>query len=153
MEQEMEYRKQLIQKYQAEVEPLLEYIPWLQSKSGKRTSYNYADDRFSEHSLSFPVYDSMLLQFVKAVEKTNLLSRNYVYVYSRNHLKTPADERALIARTNLRTADNLNGILSKYILGGRVKAGLWSVAVEEDIYLSILLKWKEILAIWDGPLA
>ncbi len=153
MEQNMEYRKQLIQKYRVEIEPLLEYLPWLQSKSGQRTSFNYADDRFNEHSLSFPVYDGTLLKFIKAVEKTNLLDRNYVYVYSRNRLKTPADERAFIQKADIRSANVLNGILSRYVLGGRTKGGLWAVAVEEDIYLSLLLKWKEILAIWDGPLA
>lgn len=153
MEQDMEYRKQLIQKYRGEIEPLLKYIPWLQQKSGQRTSFHYADDRFNEHSLSFPVYDSTLLKFIKEAEKTALMDRNYLYVYSRKHIKTPADERALIAKADLQDAGILNGILSRYVLGGRTKASLWSGAVEEDIYLSVLLKWKEILEIWDGPLA
>lgn len=153
MEQDSEYRKQLIRKYRTDVEPLLEYIPWLQSRSGTRVCHSYSDDRFTEHSLSFPVYDSTLLKFIKEVEKTDLLTRNYVYVYSRNRLKTPADERALIDSTGWNSIENLNGILSRYVMGGRTKAKLWTMAVEEDIFLLILLKWKELLAIWDGPLA
>lgn len=153
MEQDLEYRKEIIEKYQKDIESLLEYLPWLQSKSGKKTSSVYKDERFTEHSLAFPVYDSTLLKFIKAVEKTNLLDRNYVYVYSRNHIQSPQDERKLIAKADLKSLNILNGILSKYVIGGRTKGNLWSDAVEEDIYLSILLRWKEILAIWDGPLA
>lgn len=153
MEQNMEYRKQLIQKYRADVEPLLEFLPWFETKSGQTTSYQYKDERFSEHSLSFPVYDSTLMKFIKAVEKTSLLDRNYVYVYSRNRLQTPEDERALIAKADLWDAKNLNGILSRYIMGGRTKGWLWTLGVQEDIYLLLLKKWKEILDIWDGPLA
>jgi len=33
------------------------------------------------------------------------------------------------------------------------KASLWSIAVEEGIFLEILKKFKALLEIWDKPLA
>jgi len=65
MEQNMEYRQQLIQEYKQAVLPLLKYLPWLEKHAGKAGSSIYDAKGVSEHSISFPVYDSVLMSFVK----------------------------------------------------------------------------------------
>lgn len=153
MVQDMEYKRQLIKRYREDVEPLFRYITWLDSKKGAKVSSAYKDNDLAIHSMPFPVYDGTLLGFVKEVQKTKLLDRNYLYVYARYSLPTPKDELALIDSVTLVNMEILTGILSKYIMGGMTKGWLWSQAVEEGIFLAILLKFKELIDMWDQPVA
>ena len=77
------------------------------------------------------------------------MNRNYVYVYSRNRIRTEADEHRFIRNATIKEMGDLWGILSKYILKGMTKAALWSEGVRNGVFLELLLKMKEILAYWD----
>lgn len=72
------------------------------------------------------------------------MNRNYPYVYTRNRIRNHDDERKLIAGAGGRDWDMLCGILSKYVLGGRTKAALWSEAVEENLFFLVLEKMRKI---------
>lgn len=144
MGQEPTMQDKIIAEYHESVEPLLGYLPWLEQHAGEAGQTLFREQGISEHSLSFPVYDATLMRFVKEAGKTSLMDRNYRYVYSRNHLTTHEEEKALIARTNWRTWDQLKGILSWYVLGGRVKAALWSEGVKSGTYLMVLQRMQEI---------
>ena len=93
------------------------------------------------------------MSFIKDAQKSGLLDRNYVYVYSRNHIRSLIDEKTAIEKAELKNFEVLTGILSKYVLGGMTKAVLWSQGVEEGIFMLVLQKMKEILEYWDKPLA
>ena len=147
----MEYKRQLIKRYRADVEPLFRYISWLDRKKGAKVSTSYKDNDLAVHSMSFPVYDGTLLGFVKDVQKTQLLDRNYLYLYARYQLPTPKAEIELINSVTLLNMEVLTSILSKYIMGGMTKGWMWSQAVEEGIFLAILLKFKELIDMWDQP--
>lgn len=151
MEQDVDYRRKLIERYRNDVEPLFRYLPWLQDKRGKRVSSNYESDELA-HSISFPVYDSTLMGFVKEVQKRGLTDRNYVYVYSRYEIKSLEDEHKVIAEVTIKNVEVLTAVLSKYINGGMTKGWLWPQAVEEGIYLEILLKFKELFVLFDQPM-
>lgn len=138
-------RKEIIDKYSKLADPLFRYIPWLQSATGTKVSSIYKGDGIDQQSISFPVYDASLLNFVSIASKTELMDKNYVYVYTRHHIKTIDDEKNFIAHTKLRDMDALAGILSKYVLGGRTKGILWNQAVENGIFLQVLLRMKELL--------
>lgn len=153
MEQFEEFQKRILEEYKQSVKPLLVYLPWLEQHSGRSAVSIYGSDGIKENSLSFPVYDSNLIRFVKEAEKTTLMDRNYRYVYSRNRLESHEDERLLIHKATWRDWDKLRGILSRYVLGGRTKAVLWSQAVKEDIFYLVLLQMKEIAELWDKTLA
>lgn len=153
MEREADLREQVMKEYRDEVEKYLKYIPWLQQKAGAKVSSTYTGEGIGEHSVKFPVYDSMVLGFVKELSKSKFMNRNYPYVYSKNGIRTVQDEKRIIGKTGIRDMDILCGILSKYVLGGMTKGKLWSVAVEEGIFLAVLLKMKEIMEFWDKPLA
>lgn len=150
MEQDVDYRRKLIERYRKDVEPLFRYLPWLEDKRGKKVSSNYQSDELA-HSISFPVYDGTLMGFVKTVQRTGLTDRNYVYVYSRYGIKSAKDEHKLIAEITVKNVEVLTAIMSNYIIGGMTKGWLWPMAVEEGIFLEILLKFKELFVLWDQP--
>lgn len=153
MEKETDLRTQLIAEYRSEVEKYMKYIPWLQQKAGSQVSSLYKGDDIIAHSVAFPVYDSTLMSFVKEMSKSKFMDRNYPYVYSKCRIRNVQDEKRVIAGAAIRDMDTLKGILSKYVLGGMTRGTLWSTAVEEGIFLDILLKMKELIEYWDKPLA
>lgn len=152
MEQNVEYRQQLIQEYKQIVLPLLRYLPWLEQNAGKSVSRVYEDSTVTEHSIAFPVYDGTLLNFVREASKSPLMDLNYKYVYSRNHIRSHEEERRVIERAGLREWDILRGIFSNYVLGGKTKGNLWNEAVEENIFYLVLKQMKSIIEHWDKRL-
>lgn len=152
MEQDLEYRQKLLRDYRQAVTPLLRYLPWLENNAGQPGSTSYRGEGFTEHSMSFPVYDSTLMGFVREAAKSSLMEKNYSYVYTRNHIRSHDDERRIIAAADLRDWDILRGILSKYVLGGRTKAALWSQGVQENIFAMVLEQMRKIIEYWDKPM-
>lgn len=152
MEKNTLYIQEIVDGYKPDVERLIRYIPWLESKTGVNVSNIYKGEGIAENSITFPVYDSTLMSLVQDVRRTRLLDRNYAYVYSRNHIKTVADEHRIIARATIREMDMLKGILSRYILGGMTKGRLWTEGVANGSILKVILQMKEILEYWDKPL-
>lgn len=152
-ESENLYRQERIQKYRAVFEKIFRYIPWLEQKKGQKTSHLYDENDIAAASLPFSVYDGTLLAFVKEMQDTGLLNRNYVYVYSRNFIRTQQDETDFVERAELKNIEDIFDIMAKYILGGMTKGYLWTQAVENGIFLKALLKIKELLEVYDEPLA
>lgn len=152
-ENENLFRQELIGKYRSMFEPLFRYIPWLEQKLGMKTAHLYQGDDMPAHSVPVPVYDATLLSFVKDMQRTGLMDRNYVYVYSTREIRTTADELRLIREAQLRDMEDITGIMAKYVLGGMTKGKLWSQAVENGVFYHALLKIKELLDVWDQPLA
>jgi hypothetical protein len=101
----------------------------------------------------FPVYDSTLMSFVKEVQRTTLLDRNYVYIYSRNRIRTLQDEMRMIDQSGIKDMDILKGILSKYILGGMTKGNMWNEAVQNGVFLNVIKKMKKNIEFWDKPMS
>ncbi len=150
--EEAAYRQQVVNEYKSDVQKLLRYLPWLEEKVSQNVSENFEGAGITESSISFPVYDGTLMSFVKEVQRTKLLDRNYVYVYSRHQIRTVDDELRIIGRCGITEMDVLKGILSKYVMGGMTKGRLWSDAVRDGIFLNIIKKMKENLEFWDKPM-
>ena len=142
--------EEIVEYYRRDAVKLFRYLNWLEAKSGKQVSTIYGGEGIADNSVPFPVYDSTLLGFVKEAGNTCFMDRNYVYVYSRKRLKNAKDELRLIQNATIRDFDDLAGILSHYILGGRTKARLWSEGVTYGIYYALLTKMKELIEFWDG---
>lgn len=138
-----------VEYYKPDVESLAVFIPWLEAQKGKQASTVYSGEGLKEHSITFPVYDSTLMNFVKTAQASSLIDRNYVYVYSRNRIRTVQDERRFIQDATIKQMKDLWGILARYILGGMTKSMMWSEGVRNGIFLELLLKMKEILNFWD----
>ncbi|SFK42246.1 hypothetical protein SAMN05216390_10136 [Lachnospiraceae bacterium KH1T2] len=136
--------EEFLREYKSDILALSVYIPYFTSKGAKDVSKDY-DGEYGASSLNFPVFDSMLLSFVKKAQKTKLMDRNYPYVYSRNNIRTHDDERKIIAFATIRDIGKLRGILSRYVLEGNRIASRWSEGAEERIYLEVLEKLKELV--------
>lgn len=152
MDQDLEFRQQQVNEYKAVVLPLLRYIPWLESKAGTNVGGYYHDPENTEHSIGIPVYEGTLMNFVKEAGNSTLMDRNYAYVYTRNRIVTHEDERNAIERAELKDWSVLCGILTKYVMGGRTKATLWTEGVQENIYLLVLKRMQTIIEYWDKPI-
>ena len=136
---------EVFDKYRGDIEKLITYLPWLEEKSGKsKVSDIYNGDGLDQHTISFPVYDGMLLRFVKDAENTQFMDRNYVYVISRNRVKSAEDEVEFVKKQTMLKMDNIGGILSKYVMGGRTKSRLWSEAVDKGVFLAVVTRLKEL---------
>ncbi len=152
MEREMQHIQQLMMENKQLLMPLLRYLPWLETTAGKQVSTNYQGEGIAEHSVSFPVYDGTLMNFIREASKSPFMDRNYHYVYTRNRIKSHEDERRIIERATWKEWDILRGILSKYVMGGRTKGTLWNEAVKEQIFYLVIRKMKEIIEYWDKPM-
>lgn len=148
-DQKIEDRQQVIQEYKKALEPLLRYLPWLEGNAGKAASRSYQGQGLGKHSMSFPVYEATLLNFVKEASASPLMDRNYSYAYSRNRIRNHDDERRVIAAAELKDWDTLRGILSKYVLGGVTKATLWGEAMQENLFALTLKQMRKIVEYWD----
>lgn len=135
--QEENIREQIIEEYQGDAAKLLRYLPWLSKKQGNDVSSMYTGDGEMQ-VIPIPVFDSTLLAFVKEAEKTKFVDRNYPYVYSRNRIQTHEDEIKLLRNAKITDIKIIKGIFSKYILGGRTKASLWTEGVEARIFFEVL---------------
>ena len=143
-------KDEFIAKYKGIIEPLMVYLPWLLGASGSAAGSIYDGQDIATNSLSFMVFDGNLMRFVKEVGNTTLMDRNYPYVYSRNRIRTVSDELNAISKASINDVNVLNGIFSKYVLGGRTKAALWNEGVKNGVFLKLLEKYKELLEFWEG---
>ena len=149
--EDIEYRQQLVNTYKPDVEKLIRYLPWLEEKAGSSVAESYEGSGIKGHSITFPVYDGTLMSFIKDVQRTGLLDRNYPYTYSRYGIRTTKDELKAISKADIGQMNVLRGILSKYVLGGMTKGRMWTEAVANRIFLNVIRKMKENLEFWDIP--
>ena len=149
MEREMENRKQQLEEYKRILKPLLTYLPWLEKNVRTSVSHTYDGSEVGACIMGFPVYDSTLMSFIREASRSELMDRNYRYVYTRGHIKTHDQERRAIASATIKEWNVLCGVLSNYVLGGRTRSVLWSEGVSENIFYLVLSKMQEITEIWD----
>ncbi|SFP61171.1 hypothetical protein SAMN04487928_104159 [Butyrivibrio proteoclasticus] len=138
----------IVSRYRPEVDKLLPYVRWLKDNAKSEVAQSYSNGDLK--SMPFPVYDSNLLMFVKAAQNTNLIDRNYVYVYSRNHLNSAKDELMFIREAQIMDMDDLAGILSKYILTGMTKGTVWAEGVYNGVLFQVVSKMDELLNYWSS---
>jgi len=139
---------QVLNLYRDDVEKLAEYLSWLEDKSGKLVSSLYSNDGIGTTSVTFPVYDSMLMSFIKTAGDTIFMDRNYRYVYTRNGIKNAADALKYIEKASILQMDQLGGILSYYVLGGRSRSKLWSEGMDTTVFYHLVKKCKDLIDFW-----
>ena len=136
----------IVSRYRPEVDKLMPHLHWLKENAKHEVAQSYSNSDLK--SMPFPIYDSNLLAFVKAAQSTNLLDRNYVYVYTRNRLANAKDEILFIQSAEIKDMDDLAGILSKYILSGMTKGTVWAEGVYNGVLYMVVNKMDELLKMW-----
>lgn len=130
--------------YREEIMKLMKYVPWLESVGSDDVAKKY-DGSLGKSDISFPVYDSTLMTFVKELQKSVFMDKNYPYAYTRRHIRTPEDEVRCIENAGINDMDLFKGVLTKYTMEGMRKANMWAEAVERKLYLKVINKMYEIL--------
>lgn len=151
LENEKKSTKELVDEYKDIVTSLSKFIPWLEMKQGQNIMSNFVPQN-AGLSLSIPRYDGMVIELVKALEASGKMNRNYPYIYRNQRIYDVDDEISLIHRATINDMDILFGILSKYIITGRVKARVWNEGVENGVYFESISKLKELIEFWDMPI-
>ena len=141
---EANLKEQIIEEYKDDLLRLLKYLPFLEKKGGKDVQDYYEGDGENK-VIPVPVYDSTLLGFVKEARNTKFMYRNYPYVYRRWKMPDANAERIAMESATLRDIDLFRGIISKYVLGGQIRAKLWTEAVEERIFVTALSRMKSLM--------
>lgn len=142
--EEMTQAQAFVSKYRPDITKLYRYVSYFIDKKGKDVANDY-DGKLGHSSLKFPVYDGTLMSFIKEARQTVFMDRNYIYAYRKRRITTPREEEAAIARVTIKDIDFLNAVLSKYIMEGMRKTGMWQDAVERHLFLDVLIKYKELL--------
>lgn len=150
LESEKKSVEEQIEEYKDDVAKLSAYLPWLEKKSGQNLMSIYRPDSMT--SFSIPTYDSTLLAFIKEIENTQRVNRNYDYVYKKYRIFNEKDEVSLTHRAGLEDMDMLFAILSRYVIKGRTKGLVWKSGVENGVYLEVVRKMKELIEFWSMPM-
>ena len=142
--QEVNLREQIVEEYREDLTRLLKYLPFLEKKGGKDVQNFYEGD--GEHKvIPVPVYDSTLLAFVKEAKQTKFMNRNYPYIYRKWKMPNPNAERIAMESATIRDIDLFRGIISKYVLEGQTRSVMWTMAVEERIFVTALKKLHSLI--------
>lgn len=150
-ENERKSNEDIVKEYKDTVMGLCKYLSWLESKQGANTMTTIRPDGSGVNGFSIPTYDPTLLSFVKALEQTPYINKNYSYIYTRYTMRDYKDELRMIERAQIRDMDLLFGIFSKYVIKGRTKGVVWKEGVENGVYYKALKKCKELIEFWDVP--
>lgn len=140
---------QVIETYFSDVKKLRAYLPYLERLCGQKGSNTYDQNGLSSHSLTFPVYDSNLLRFVKEADNTVFMNRNYHYSYSKYRMKTVEDELKVIENCTILQMNVIGDIISKYVIGGRTKSTLWSEAARHGVFIAAIEKADALIHYWE----
>ncbi|MBR3306771.1 MAG: hypothetical protein IKI75_05905 [Lachnospiraceae bacterium] len=140
-----------IEQYRGDVELLCRYLGWLESKKGEDLTNNYQPGDGEKTTISFPVYDSTLLGFVKAVKKTKFLDRNYMYVYRQYRIRSVEDEHRFIDSIQIVDIGKLGAVLSNYVIKGNTRGYVWNQGVTNGVYWHALSRMKELIDFWTVP--
>ena len=136
----------IVSRYRPELDKLVPYLNWLKDNASNEVAQSYSNSELK--SMPFPIYDSTLLSFVKAAQNTNLIDRNYVYVYSRHRISSAKDELTIIHDVQITDIDDLAGILSKYILTGMTKGTVWAEGVRNGVLYHVVKKMDDLVTFW-----
>lgn len=151
IESEKKSIDEAVAEYKDLVGQIAAYLPWLESRSGENPTSVFKPEG-GQNTLSIPVYDSTLLSFVKMLDKTGKMNRNYDYVFKKYGIYSLADEFSLIHRATINDMEMLFAILSKYVINGRTKGAYWKEAVENGIFYETVKKMKELIEFWSMPM-
>lgn len=140
--QEQNTRESIIEEYGKDLERLLRYLPYLEKKKGDAQKFYEGDG--NNKVIPVPVYDSTLLGFVKEARATKFMNRNYPYTYRRFRMYSPADERKEMQKAKITDIELFKGIFSKYVMEGQRKGSVWTVGLQEEIFVTFLKCLKKL---------
>ncbi|RDU22695.1 DUF6508 domain-containing protein [Anaerosacchariphilus polymeriproducens] len=149
---EQKIPSEIIAEYKNDIDLLIAYIPWLETKSGNDVMSTYKGDSKVPINFSIPIYDGTLMRFIKLIQTTKFMDKNYPYFYRRHNVKTSEDEIKAIKKATINDIEVFRGIFSKYVIMGRSHGTVWQQGVANGVFLALLIRLKEIIEYYDKTL-
>ncbi len=91
--------------------------------------------------LPYPKYDSKLRKFIQAVYDSGIMMDDYMN-YLKDKIGSSSDIISVIQNT--KEFDILRAVLTYFVRQERFQDGLWGQAAEDKIFLTILLKMRDL---------
>lgn len=121
---------------------LFKYIPYFEEKKNKKATWsNPSINRDGSYSFGYPEYDDAMIRFSEDFHHSEIHVIEYFECLKKHHLQSH-DIKKLIGRSDEIT---LRALLTYYVRQERFCDGLWETAMEEGIFLAILLRLKEVI--------
>jgi hypothetical protein len=118
---------------------LLNYIPYFEDETTVFTTWiNPNKNTDGMLLMGYPKYDEKFKQFINDIYETDLLHPDYLEMIRK------IDNEEIIG--SIKTADfnSLRSILTFYVRQERFCDGMWAIAIEEKIFLTILYRLREV---------
>jgi hypothetical protein len=148
LENEQLSTEQILEKYRDDAALLMKYVPYLKKKLGEYKPQLHKVEGEDNRNIMIPIFDSTLLQMAEEVGNLQFMNENYAYVYKKYRMTDSNDELYQINKAGIQNMDLLWGILSKYILKGRVKGLIWQEGVANGVMLAAIQKMNDIILFW-----
>lgn len=125
------------------IKKLCQYMPYFESSAADSACRWVKGGAAGESNKScHPEYDEKFKDFIQAVYRSNLMSRDYLSLIRSAGLRS-ADQMA--GAIDTADIELLKAILTGYVRQERFNEGLWASAVENKIFLRILTRLRELL--------
>lgn len=122
---------------------IIAYIPYFNQENSNFCKWTTGQDTVDGSLiLPYPEYDREFTHFIDAVHDAQLLNGNYFEIL--NERVPDKKYRAAISAADV---ELLSAILTYYVRAERYCDGAWETAYQEQIFLKILLRLKEIVDI------
>lgn len=148
LENEQLSTEKIIEKYKDDANLLMKYVPYLEKKLGDYKLQMHKVEGENNRNINIPIYDSTLLRMVEEIGSLQFMNENYAYVYRKYKMIDDNDELYQINKAGIQNMDLLWGILSKYILKGRVKGLVWQEGVANGVILAAIRKMNDVILFW-----
>lgn len=121
------------------IKKLFKFIAYFEDEHAE--FYKWVSNKDSDFPMRYPVYDEKLLDFVQTVSESGILRTDYLSFLNEKvgSLEHPLE---VIKETN--DPEILIAMLTYFIRQERFYEGLWAKAVDERIFLQILLKLRDL---------
>lgn len=126
------------------IEKLSYFIPYFEAATEESVCHWGGGEKQGEnyYTMSYPIYDDTLEEFIQEFYKTNLMSYDYLNVIESRGLKDTNKINNAIDDADM---ELLKAILTGYVRQERFCDGIWVDAVRDKVFLKILKRFCELL--------
>jgi ADP-ribosylglycohydrolase len=126
------------------IEKLIAFIPYFENVNIEDVCRWGGGERLGENhfSVSYPVYEQTLEDFIRTAYKSNLLSYNYLETIEQHGLEGTKEMNEAIDQADLELA---LAVLTGYIRQERFCDGLWESAIEDKTFLKLLRRFENLM--------
>ena len=126
------------------IEKLTTYIPYFEDATEESVCKWSKSEKVGDntYTMSYPIYEDTLIEFIDEFHKTNLMIYNYLDTINKRGINGMDEMAESIADGDI---ELIRAILTGYVRQERFGDGLWADAVRDKVFLKILKRLDEII--------